>query len=394
MFRHSMRGPRRILLLLAIILLVLLFFAVPGVSWADSLEDAARALAQRVLAKLSANPAIALTVRNQSSLSAAEFVGVQRALEQEFSARGARLLSGTPAPIGVLVTLSENLEGLLWIAEIRRNESIEHVMLPVERRPGSGSSASALELRSRLIWEQSEPILDLLFVPGLENAKEMVLLGSFAVALYRLRGNEWQMDQRIALPPEWRGSRNHLGLLKAQKPDVYAIDLFPDLHCDLYVKTAPDLQCADPGLRGATHSSPWGGSAGPPPWHSRVELESDGQRYIVVTNPDGHARIYEGNSKLRATVRDWGSLLASLRSGCGRGAQLLVTRAGDWSQLDAVTAYEIEDGQPVAVSAPIGFSGPVLAFHSTFGGTSAIAVVRSIASRRYEVHAISAACGP
>ena len=72
--------------------------------------------------------------------------------------------------------------------------------------------------------------------------------------------------------------------------------------------------------------------------------------------------------------------------------QLLVTRPGDWTQPDAIQAFEIIERQAVAISQPVEFDGPVTALWPASDAKSANAVVHNLKTGQYEAHSLTINC--
>jgi len=90
---------------------------------------------------------------------------------------------------------------------------------------------------------------------------------------------------------------------------------------------------------------------------------------------------------------DWGSDLASLKTSCGAGWQVLATSSEEGSA-DSVRAYEFPDRDPVAVSAAVDFpgAGVVTALWTEAKADTAIAVVRNRETGSYEAFRLAVAC--
>ena len=88
---------------------------------------------------------------------------------------------------------------------------------------------------------------------------------------------------------------------------------------------------------------------------------------------------------------DWGSDVATVRTTCGAGWQVLaVSSALDGS--DAVRAYEFPDRDPVAVSPAADMPGPVSALWTESKGDSAVAIVNNRETGSYEAYRLAVAC--
>jgi hypothetical protein len=97
-------------------------------------------------------------------------------------------------------------------------------------------------------------------------------------------------------------------------------------------------------------------------------------------------------SQLTLSTLDWGSGIASLKTSCGSGWQVLATGRGDRTDPDAVRAYEIADREPVVVSAAESFPGPITALWTQSDGTAAVAVTRNLKAGTYEAYRLAIAC--
>ena len=128
-----------------------------------------------------------------------------------------------------------------------------------------------------------------------------------------------------------------------------------------------------------------------PPFYSAVSV-GDTSPILLLTATDGRARLYSSFTQAPHVYSGWGSDLAGIRSVCGSQWQVLVTRPGDASQLDAVQAIEIVNREPVPVSAPLELSGPVTSLWTAQDGKSARLVTQDPESRRYEASLLTIDC--
>jgi hypothetical protein len=145
-------------------------------------------------------------VKNISSLGDDDVAQVRRALRAQLRNRKARLTTSKQANADVQVTLSENVESYLWIAEIRNHSEASAqgdnapnpvVMVSVARPSPDGRHATAepLTIRKTRIYQQSDPMLDveLLNNPNVGPASSpapsgvagrILVLGLASVTLY------------------------------------------------------------------------------------------------------------------------------------------------------------------------------------------------------------------
>src|ERR1700676_5353314 len=107
---------------------------------------------------------------------------------------------------------------------------------------------------------------------------------------------------------------------------------------------------------------------------------------------DGQIHLLDGVTDQTAAKLGWGSDIASVRSGCGLGGQVLVDGNGNGTG-ETIRAFEIADREPVAVSQPAEFSGSITALWADSDGTGAIAVSQNSETGRYEAYRLSITCG-
>ena len=99
----------------------------------------------------------------------------------------------------------------------------------------------------------------------------------------------------------------------------------------------------------------------------------------LFAGTDGQIHLVDGVTDQAAKL-GWGSDVASVKTACGSGWQVLATGAGENagnSGADSVRAYEIADRAPVPVSAALDFPGEITALWTEAKGDSAVAVVRN-----------------
>ena len=93
-----------------------------------------------------------------------------------------------------------------------------------------------------------------------------------------------------------------------------------------------------------------------------------------------------------AAKTPWGSDLTSVRSACGAGWDMLATDAGNGVK-DRIQVFDFPDREPVAVSQPLEFDGPITALWTETSGNTAVAVSRNRQTGEYEAFRLSFNCG-
>jgi hypothetical protein len=129
----------------------------------------------------------------------------------------------------------------------------------------------------------------------------------------------------------------------------------------------------------------------PPFYSAAVVPRPDSGAALLIGGIDGKVQLTEGGV-LRpvAGARDWGSDFAVLNSGCGAGAQVLVSGSGEAAS-DSLRAFELPAQEAIPASAPLAMDGTVTALWAAPDGKNVFAVVRGAADQ-YEVDRVTASC--
>lgn len=391
------------------------------VAHADAWTPPVSALAQKIVAKAGPGATVTLTVKNISSLSSANVTAIRAQFESELRSRGVRIVDAEQSIADVRVTLSENVEGYVWIAEIRQGDAVDTAFTALPRNDSVAvHPAGAMTLQRRLLWSQEEPILDVALV-GNTAIPGAIVLTPAKVAYYRIQNSTWQEADAAAimhtrpLPRDIRGmivvphSSPASGLEWGTASAGYSpFDVvLPGVKCTISGNNPYQAVCADtddpwpmyegqPRLdaffsparnffTGAISRS--GDSVTVPPFYSAATF---GNSEWLFTGIDGRVQYSSFVNTLPVPVTNWGSELASFKSRCSPDAVVLATRNGDYTQPDAVQGFQVIAHDPVAVTAALEFAGPVLTLRGS--GESAIAVSHNLKTGRYEAYSLTLAC--
>ena len=379
--------------------------------------------------------AVALTVDNRSSLTKRENEIVQNGLRVALEGLGLRFVKPEQAAATVTISLSENATLYVWVAEIRQGAGeVSVVMVSTPRPEGSTAvhDSVPLSLRKIPLWSQQDAILDVAVLEESAAPTQIAVLGAESVSLYRTQGGKWQQEQTIAVVharPWPRDLRGRLTPAKDHLLDVY----LPGVLCHSSAGIPLTLNCHesdDPwplmsgtvngganavfpsaGLgNGASTLVPqvraffaptrnfFSGALAPgvgkfttlPKFYSAAVLPRDKYTLWLFAATDGQVHMVDGVSDQVAKF-GWGSDLASVKTSCGAGWQVLATTSGEQAE-DSVRAYEFPDRDAVAVSAGIDFSGVVSALWTEAKGDTAIAVARNRETGSYEAFRLALAC--
>lgn len=399
---------------------LLLLAAAPAPAQEASGFDAARELARKIVVLAGPGRAVALELRNASSLPAAEYAALGRALAEQLRGHGLRVVESPEGAASVIVTFAESLRGFLLAAEVRREGGVEIALAEFDRALATEEAvaAPAVSLGVQLVFAQAEPILDFALVEA-GGGPRLLVLESAAVALYRAREGGWQLERRIPLEPDGQpapASRDPRGKLNASG-ELFTVYL-PGTECSGTIRPALEAACergegwwelgAGDGRAGGVlvagrnhfRGLEWfqpDRSASPahPPFYSVAALGRDEQAFWFFAGADGRTRVFDPAERLVATLDGFGSQLAALATGCGEDLPaeiLLASGGGDWTVRDALAGYQFAGGRAVKVANAVELPGPLLALSTDAEARRAFAVVRHLETGRYEAHILTPAC--
>jgi hypothetical protein len=381
-------------------------FAQPASRWSEP----AAGLATQITALAGPGPAT-LVLRNASSVPADQLARIRRLLENGLRSDGIAVRTaaeGAAIPTAIRVTLSQNAQHGLWVAEVQQGTEMRVAMVEValDATPAA-PAASGMTLRKQLLFTSAEPILDAQVLTA-ASGPQLILLTAAHITVYRQAGSEWQEAQSSPLNPVSAFPRDPRGVLAVSDTGTTRAYL-PGLVCDA---SSPDatFQCNasdDPWPIGAQHKAFYNTSrnyfsgvlvpafAGTlPPFYSAAEIVRTSGPATIFSDIHGSIRLLDHGALTELTgSRDWGSDVAALRSGCGSGTQLLADAAGDPPQ-DSLRAYEINGHEAAAVSSSLTLDGTVTAMHTAADKASATVILRSTIQQpaAYEVWRVSLDC--
>ncbi len=286
---------------------------------------------------------------------------------------------------------------------------IAMVSLPGAGGPAPLRSSTPLSIHKALLWSDENRILDLAVVNS--NPPTMIVLEPEQIILNRLQNDHWQLEQVLPLVhvrPWPRDLRGRLLLRKDHLFDAY----LPGVYCRSGAAVPLSVSCNDSddpwpltgdadGLNAFFSSTRnfFTGALSPgiqkqtiaPAFYSAASMPREKYTLWAFASVDGQVHLLDGVSNRAFTPLGWGSNVASLRSGCGAGWQLLVT-SNEAGPADNVKAFEIPDRDPVPVSAAVEFLGPITALWSDTESGSAMAISRNVETGKYEAYKLSIDC--
>lgn len=397
---------------LVVAALVCLASAVHAASWEQPASD----LARQIAALAGPGPA-RLTIRNESSLAAGEIPQIRRLLERDLRAAGISI-GGNDSATLIRVTLSENLQGGLWVAEVVEGTETRVTLLPVVLGvAGAANGGASLTLRRTLLITEADPVLDAQLL-GAANVQRLVVLEPERIVTYLRNtaaltsGGEaasWIEEQRFAIAHARAFPRDIRGELVAAQDHLFDAYL-PGVECS---GTNTGAQIAvtcgdsdDPWPVGNSQRAFYnamrdsftgvlvpGFGMEIPAFYEASEIARPTGTGTLLNTVDGRVMLVENNTlKPVSGTNEWGSDFAVIRSDCGTGVQALVSGTGAAAAEDSLRAWEIAGREAVAVSAALPVEGTVMAIQAAKDATSATVIVRRDGPLRYEVWNGSATC--
>jgi hypothetical protein len=342
---------------------------------------------------------------------------IRRGLLTQLATLGARLVNTEQAEVTVRVWLSESLQNYVWVAEIQQNPtqdstveaSVVMVSWPRPETRAAEPVAAAMALRKASLWSEQERILDIAVIEG--NPAHMLVLDSRGVTSYRLQDGRWQSEQSLAITHSRPWPRDLRGRLAVHKDHLFDAYL-PGVFCRSTGTSPLAMTCNEgedawpigteafslnaafvsarnyfsgalmPGVGRQMATSPFYSAAAVPRGQSTLWL------FAAV---DGQVHLLDGATDQVTGNLGWGSDIASVKSGCGSGSQVLATGGGEGSS-DTVRGFEVPDREPAAVTAPLEINGSITALWTESGESSALVVVRDSETGGYEAFRLTLTC--
>jgi hypothetical protein len=394
---------------LRLISALLLFVSISA--FAGDWSAPVRKLSQKIVAD-SGPGAVSVDVSNRSSLTKTEVDAIRAALIAQLTAAGVRFVNPEQASVVVQISLSENLQNYVWVAQVQQGADAKVEIVSVLRMdtPAPVHEPVQMTIRKILAWSQEDRILDIAVIDS--SPPSVIVLDPNKVAIYGLQQGQWQLQQSLPIHHSRPWPRDLRGRLML-RPDHLFDAYLPGVFCASI--TAPiSITCRDsddPWPLGTPETAMnafyapsrnfFTGALAPGvgkdrtlgPFYSAARIPRE--RYVLwlFAGIDGQVHEVDGlNSQMLART-SWGSDIASVKTNCGSGWQILATSMGDGTVPDTIRAYEFPDRDPVAVSLPTEMSGSVTSLWTESSGNGVIAVSHNLETGKYEAYRLAIACG-
>lgn len=388
-----------------------IFLLIPSLTLASEWDVAAQELARKIAAVTGPAP-VSLDGANRSGLSKKDADQILLGVRAQLVSLGVHMVLPDQATASVQLTISENLQSYVWVAEIRQGSESSTVMVSTPR-PGATfqrDESSGFTLRKIPLWAQEERILDVAVLEETSAPVEIAVLDPEKVAFYRFADSRWKQEQSLPIIHARIWPRDMRGRLVPRQDHLLDIYL-PGVFCQTPKSTPLSLVCResdDPWPLASQY--PLGGFFTPTrnfftgvlspgigkqtstvKFYSAAPVPRPAYTLWILAGVDGSLHLLDGVSEQTLNV-NWGSDVATIKSSCGSGWQVLATQAGDDSS-DAIRAYEFSDREAVAVTSPLEFGGGVTAMWTEAKGGTAVAVSRNGSTGTYEAFRLALACG-
>jgi hypothetical protein len=384
----------------------------PCITRATDWTEPERQLAGKI-ASTTGPGAISLEVQNRASFTKADLDSIRRGLTSQLATLGVQVVKPDQAAATVQVSLTQNLQDFVWIAEVRQGTSAPVILMVAINRPNAAiitpPRAPGLTISRSLLWSQEARILDAAVVEIMATPAYLLVLDAEGVRISRFDRGQWKAEQVLSIQhakPWPRDLRGRLVLRKDHLFDAY----LPGVLCSSTGGASLSLTCRegddpwpltdDQSAFFAPNRNYFTGALVPgirqenavAPFYSAAPIPKSNYTLWVFASIDGSLQLVDGMSKQTLTGLGFGSDLAAFRSTCGSGWQVLATSNSEKGP-DAVRAFEFPDREPVPVSPVLDFAGPITSMWSDNNSANAVAVTRNLDSGRYEAYRLSISCG-
>jgi hypothetical protein len=363
-------------------------WAIVATGQAQSPSEVASQLAARISSQLPRRTTVSLEVQTQVAMMPADLSTFRRALEEDLRNMGLPMTATQPET-RVRITISENVRGVLLVVEIIAGDQRTVVMQPWVAPP-TADAKPRLRISRKPVWEQPEPVLDLLL---LNSDSELLVLSSTNVASFHLDTGKWTQTGlatlSLARPPA-RDPRGRIesapGGFRVYLPGTTCSGTLPPM---LTVACTPGNEAWPVNPRVASFVARW--------VTDRNVLESPSFQSAFYAGADGwfstaEHRIIDRAGNSLSVPDAWGSDFAGVESSCGANPTILASGPGNSPDRDQAQAYEIASGRAATASEPMTLPGSITALWPAESAGQATLVVRNSKTGTYEASRLGVSC--
>lgn len=379
-------------------------------SFAGDWHDPVSQLAAKITAATGPG-VVALEVNNRSSITSADAEEIRRELIALLATSGVRVWQPDQAAANIKLTLSENLQEYVWVAEIQAGATDSKVLLVSTPRTNFAvvtANAPAITIRATQLVTQAEPVLDVAIVEN--NPPRLIVLGRNTVTIQEFANQRWSVAQTLPIispTPLPRDARGRIFLREDHLFDVYLPGLACHsnnsaplaMRCELSEDPWP-LQAQGPSAFFSPARNFFPGALVPgigkqnsaPPFYSAAAIPRANYSLWIFAGLDGQVHLLDGINQQVLGKIHWGSNVAAVHPAC-RPDSLVLADAPDSEPSESIQAFEFADREPAAVSPKLNINGSITALWSTPRADSAIAVYKNSSTGNYDALQLNLDCG-
>ena len=313
---------------------------IPSFSQADTLEDAARALARKAEVVPQRDGRFYLNWQNHSSVPEEQSEALRESFVEEIGKE--KVATTQEADLRALrVSIEETPVRLILIASVpcTNGEEIRMTESPRTAPATAATSTTPLRMLKELLWQQQEPILAAV-EPGDEPNRQslLLLLNRENISLYHRVTDHWELQDAKPIHASDKPMRDLRGELRfSWGPDKQNTILLPGKTCDLEITEKIALNC-------------------------RPGAQTWGEGTFIASPCNGSVWWLRGDS-------------------------------GDWSVPDRLLLRNPSLSKSAPSGAELELPGPLISISTTQAMRSDTAAVFNLLTGNYEVYRITLACG-
>ena len=377
---------------------------------ANARETLARDAVKTIVDKAGNPTFITFNMENRSSLPAADTLLLRKSIEKQFRAVKVSLVKPDRAQAEIKITITENITGLLWVAEIKLGSETNVMMqeFPHIAVTAAPPIQTILELKDDLLATDIGQILDFSAIDG----KQILVLKPDSIYII---GQDSKSNPRTfaRIPHDQPWPRDLRGRLMVHGKEVEAH--FPGYLCKGTLQDLSTFHCSDsedPWPLTAKGEPTMSGFYSPvrnfftgaiavedvtaeqnlPPFFSAARVGDGANTLWLFAGTNGRTRLYGKFNQPIKTFNGWGSSLATLPNECKGNWLVLTTRPGDGTQNDQLIAMEIVNRDASIASNPVEVNGTVDALWIAPDNSAVHAVIKNHETGAYEAHRITVRC--
>ena len=389
---------------------------------ADSLEDAARALARRVASDDKKDFALSYTWENRSSVSSTTSERMREAFVKELERLHSHAVLASEADLSIVITEGPSHINLIAEVSNQGHELIGSATLPKGQFTAAERLRTALRLDRQLLWQQPEMMFDLARSNDPSGKPDvMLVLGRESLSLYRWNQENWLLKDSLPLPHSKLPQRDQRGEIHLE--DHFFQFHLPGIECDGDAWQKLSFECEertgiwradfdamlpfslDPGRSFFAVDPHY---IGPKKFSLAGFFSAARSRYsqehfqyqTAVAGADGHTYVYlDENEKehipesVERLPVEWGSDLVSLSIKCREGLLVVVASgARDHTSRDTLQGFEVHARTVAPMTAAMEFPGPILSLRNSTE-SEAMAIAFNLTTGNYEAYRVTMVCG-